>query len=486
MQIVMELAGYSLGRSDLVRRAMAKKKPEVMAKERQNFVYGNEAEGVPGCINRGVSEEIANKIFDEMTDFAKYAFNKSHAGAYALVAYQTAYLKAHYPVEYMAALISSVKEKSGKVAEYIQICKSMGIEILPPDINVGLGDFSVTGNAIRYGLSAVKSVGEGVTDIVREEILERGPFKSLEDFVMRLSNKEANKRTIESFICSGAFDSFGYNRRQMMMAYPSILDNAAREKKSAMSGQMSLMDFLGEEEKAEFSVKYPDVEEYSKEDKLSKEKEFLGICISGHLLDDYIEVIDAKCTAKSIDFVVDEEFEECVVEDKRFYTVVGVVENVRVQTTKRGDNMAFVTIEDMYGTLEIVVFPREYSNYRGILDKNSKLLIRGNAALSDRGNNLIASEIYTLDEIRQDMEAESKEVWVCFEDEEEFKSKEMTLLNILGRYRGRTLVMVMLRNPRSFKRMADKFRVVASDDLIQALKDFKGEENVVVRPAKNK
>ncbi len=486
MQIVMELAGYSLGRSDLVRRAMAKKKPEVMAKERQNFVYGNEAEGVPGCINRGVSEEIANKIFDEMTDFAKYAFNKSHAGAYALVAYQTGYLKAHYPVEYMAALISSVKEKSTKVAEYIQICRTMGIEILPPDINVGLGDFSVSGNAIRYGLSAVKSVGEGVTDIVREEILERGPFKSLEDFVMRLSNKEANKRTIESFICSGAFDSFGYNRRQMMMAYPSILDNAAREKKSAMSGQMSLMDFLDEEEKAEFSVKYPDVEEYSKEDKLSKEKEFLGVCISGHLLDDYVEVIDAKCTAKSIDFIVDEEFEECVVEDKRFYTVAGVVENVRVQTTKRGDNMAFITIEDMYGTLEIVVFPREYNNYRSILDKNSKLLIRGNASLSDRGNNLIASEIYTLDEIRQDMEAESKELWVCFDNEEEFNAKQQTFLNILGAYKGHTVAMVMLRNPRSFKRMADKYKVLAGEELISALGDFIGSENVVVRPVSKK
>ena len=486
MQIVMELAGYSLGRSDLVRRAMAKKKPEVMAKERQNFVYGNEAEGVPGCINRGVSEEIANKIFDEMTDFAKYAFNKSHAGAYALVAYQTGYLKAHYPVEYMAALISSVKEKSTKVAEYIQICKSMGIEILPPDINVGLGDFSVTGNAIRYGLSAVKSVGEGVTDIVREEILERGPFKSLEDFVMRLSNKEANKRTIESFICSGAFDSFGYNRRQMMMAYPSILDNAAREKKSAMSGQMSLMDFLGEEEKEGFTVKYPDVEEYSKEDKLSKEKEFLGVCISGHLLDDYVEVIDARCTAKSIDFIVDEEFEECAVEDKRFYTVAGVVENVRVQTTKRGDNMAFVTIEDMYGTLEIVVFPREYSNYRSILDKNSKILIRGNASLSDRGNNLIASEICTLDEIRQDLEAESKELWVCFDNEEEFNAKQQTFLNILGAYKGHTVAMVMLRNPRSFKRMADKYKVFAGEELIAALGDFIGSENVVVRPVSKK
>lgn len=482
MQIVMELAGYSLGRSDLVRRAMAKKKPEVMAKERKNFVYGNEAEGVPGCINRGVSEETANKIFDEMTDFAKYAFNKSHAGAYALVAYQTAYLKAHYPVEYMAALISSVKEKSEKVAEYIQICKSMGIEILPPDINVGLGDFSVTGNAIRYGLSAVKSVGEGVTDIVREEVIERGPFKSLEDFVNRLSNKEANKRTIESFICSGAFDSFGYNRRQMMMVYPSILDNAAREKKSAMSGQMSLMDFLGEEEKAEFQVKYPDVDEFSKEEKLSKEKEFLGICISGHLLDDYYDVIEKKCTAKSMDFVLDEEFGEFAVEDKKFYTVAGVVENVRVQTTKRGDNMAFVTIEDLYGTLEIVVFPREYSNYKELFVKNSKLLVRGNASLSDRGGNLICSEIYTLDDIRQDLEAESKEVWVCFDNEDDFNVKEQDFLSILSSHRGRTVTMVMLRNPRSFKRMPDKYKVVASDQLLEALKGFMGEENVVVRP----
>ena len=221
-------------------------------------------------------------------------------------------------------------------------------------------------------------------------------------------------------------------------------------------------------------------------DKLSKEKEFLGVCISGHLLDDYVEVIDAKCTAKSIDFIVDEEFEECAVSDKQFYTVAGVVENVRVQTTKRGDNMAFVTIEDMYGTLEIVVFPREYSNYRSILEKNSKLLIRGNASLSDRGNNLIASDIYTLEAIRQDIEAESKELWVCFEDEEEFNAKEQTFLNILGRYSGRTVVMVMLRNPRSFKRMAQKYRVVASEELLLALGDFKGEENVVVRPVSKK
>ncbi|MBQ8317851.1 MAG: DNA polymerase III subunit alpha [Lachnospiraceae bacterium] len=481
MQIVMELAGYSLGRSDLVRRAMAKKKPEVMAKERANFVYGNEAEGVPGCINRGVSEDIANKIFDEMTDFAKYAFNKSHAGAYALVAYQTAYLKAHYPVEYMAALISSVKEKSSKVAEYIQICKSMDIEILPPDINVGLGDFSVSGNAIRYGLSAVKSVGEGVTDIVRDEIKERGPFKSLEDFVNRLSNKEANKRTIESFICSGAFDSFGYNRKQMMLAYPAILENAARQKKSAMSGQMSLLDFLGEEEKTEFAAKYPEVEEYSKEEKLSKEKEFLGICISGHLLDDYMEVIDKKVTAKSFDFVMDEEFQEYGVEDRKTYTVAGVVENVRVQTTKRGDNMAFVTIEDLYGTMEIVVFPREYNNYRELLVNNSKLLVRGNASLSDRGGNLITSEIYTLDEIRADLDAENKELWVCFESESDFNVREQDFLNILGKYKGRTKVIAMLRDSKRFKRMADKFMILVSDELMEALKAYMGEENVVVR-----
>lgn len=484
MQIVMELAGYTLGRSDLVRRAMSKKKADVMMKERQNFVYGNEAEGVPGCISRGISEEIANKVFDEMTDFAKYAFNKSHAAAYAVVAYQTAYLKCHYPVEFMAALISSVKENSGKVSAYIQTCRAMGIKILPPDINLGRGDFSVDGDCIRYGLSAVKSVGDGVTDIIREEIDTNGPFTGLDDFVKRLSNKEANKRTIESFIGAGAFDSFGYNRRQMMMIYPKIIEQAGQDKKNAMTGQMSLMDFLGESEKSDFQIHYPDVEEYSKEDKLAKEKEMLGIYISGHPLDDYMDIIEKRVTAKSIDFVPDDETGEFKVKDKIPYTIGGMIEAITIKTTRHGDNMAFVTVEDLYGTVEVVVFPRDYARFKHLIIKDNKVLIKGNASVTEDEAKLLISEIHTFEQIKSDVDAETKELWVCFENEETFNSNEQRFLNILGEHSGRTEVWVQLREERKIKRMGNRYKVLADSKILDRLKNEWGESNVLVREKK--
>lgn len=484
MQIVMELAGYTLGRSDLVRRAMSKKKADVMAKERQNFVYGNEAEGVPGCISRGISEDIANKVFDEMTDFAKYAFNKSHAAAYAVVAYQTAYLKCHYPVEFMAALISSVKENSGKVSAYIQTCRTMGIKILPPDINEGKGDFSVSGDSIRYGLSAVKSVGDGVTDIIRNEIDENGPFKGLEDFVQRLSNKEANKRTIESFIGAGAFDGFGYNRKQMILVYPKIIEQVGQDKKNAMTGQMSLLDFLGEEEKSDFQIQYPDVEEFSKEDLLAKEKEMLGIYISGHPLDEYLDVIEKRVNARSTDFVPDEESGQFRVKDKIPYTIGGMIEAITIKTTRHGDNMAFITLEDLYGTVEVVVFPRDYSRYKNFLVKDSKVLIKGNASVTEEEGKLLLSEMHTFEEIKLDMDAEDKELWICFNDESEYNLNEQRFLNILGEYPGRTQVMVMLRNPRSMKRMGNRYKVLASSAILERLRAEWGADNVLIREKK--
>lgn len=484
MQIVMELAGYTLGRSDLVRRAMSKKKADVMMKERQNFVYGNEAEGVPGCISRGISEQIANKVFDEMTDFAKYAFNKSHAAAYAVVAYQTAYLKCHYPVEFMAALISSVKENSGKVSQYIQTCRTMGIKILPPDINEGRGDFSVSGDAIRYGLSAVKSVGDAVTDIIRAEIVQNGPFKSLEDFIERLSNKEANKRTIESFIGAGAFDGFGYNRRQMMLVYPKLIEQIGQDKKNAMSGQMSLMDFLGEEEKTDFQIKYPEVGEYTKEDLLAREKEMLGIYISGHPLDEYRDVIEKRVTAKSTDFVADEETGQFKAMDKIPYTVGGMIEAITIKTTRHGDNMAFITLEDLYGTVEVVVFPRDYSRYREQIFKDNKVLIKGNASVTEEEGKLLLSELHTFDEIKQDMDAEDKELWICFDNEDEYNANEQRFLNILGEYPGRTQVMVMLRNPRSMKRMGNRYKVLANQTILDRLRLEWGNDNVKITERK--
>lgn len=490
MQIVMELAGYTLGRSDLVRRAMSKKKEDVMKKERQNFVYGNETEGVPGCVNRGISEAVANKVFDQMIDFAKYAFNKSHAAAYAVVAYQTAYLKCHYPVEFMAALISSVKENASKVSLYIQTCRTMGIQILPPDINKSEGDFSVDKDAIRYGLSAVKSVGSAVTDCIRQEVLTNGPFTSLTDYVNRLSNKEANKRTIESFICAGAFDSFGYNRNQLMLVYSRILDQANQEKKSAMTGQMSLLDFLGAEEKTEFEVQYPDVEEYSKEEKLAKEKEMIGIYVSGHPLDDYRALLDKVVTASSADFNAEDDEEGVRVHDKVPYTIGGMIEAVTIKSTRRGDQMAFLTIEDLYGTLEVVVFPRDFAKYKDYFQKDAKVIIKGNASVTEEECKLLLSDIKTFEEAKDEIEGAGKELWIRFYRKEEYAVAEERLLSILQQNRGATRVNIVVlpqakpgeERPAPMVKVLDtRFSVHAKGTLIEQLQQLFGTENVTIR-----
>lgn len=496
MQIVMELAGYTLGRSDLVRRAMSKKKADVMEMERQYFVYGNEELGVPGCINRGVPENIANQIFDEMTDFAKYAFNKSHAAAYAVVAFQTAYLKCHYPVEYMAALISSVKDSNSKVAAYVQSCRVMGIKILPPDINKGRSDFSVDGVAIRYGLSAIKSVGDGVTDIIRQEVDNNGPFKSLDDFAKRLSNKEANKRTIESFICAGAMDGFGYHRSQLLQVYTEILAQAAADKKNNASGQMSLMDFLEPEAQKDFMVKYPDIPEMSKEELLAREKEMLGVYISGHPLDDYMDIIEKRVDIKSTDFAIEDRSDDegmyntmssegmteddSGVVDKEQYTIGGMIDAISVKTTKRGDTMAFITLEDLYGTMEIIVFPREYSQYRDILVKDAKVLISGNASVSEQEARLILSKAEKFETVRENMSDYDKELWVCFENEKAFIEGEREFLDNLKRTPGKAIVKVQLRSERKIKQMGDRMRVKTSEAETLLVKRY-GRENVLVR-----
>ena len=290
MQIVRDLAGYTLGRSDLVRRAMSKKKASVMAKERQNFVYGNAEEGVKGCIANGIAAETANRIYDDMTDFAKYAFNKSHAAAYAVVSYQTAYLKYYYPKEFMAALMTSVMDNVTKISEYILACRNMGIRILPPDINEGVGGFSVSGDSIRYGLSAIKSVGRAVVEVIIREREANGPFSTLEDFINRMSNKEVNKRTLESFIKSGALDSLPGTRKQKLYISPELLENKARDKKTVMEGQLSFFDLAPEEDREDFRVAFPEVGEFDKDDILAFEKETIGIYVSGHPMEKYQEL----------------------------------------------------------------------------------------------------------------------------------------------------------------------------------------------------
>lgn len=477
MQIVMELAGYTLGRSDLVRRAMSKKKADVMERERKNFVYGNEAEGVPGCISRGIPEATANKIFDEMTDFAKYAFNKSHAACYAVVAYQTAYLKYHYPVEFMAALMTSYIENAGKVTEYIYVCRQMGIEILPPDINTGVAEFSVKDGRIVYGLSAIKNIGRNVIDLVVNERETNGPYKSLQDFLERMPGKEVNKRAIENLILAGAFDAMEGNRRQKMMIYPAIMDGIHASHKNSMEGQMSLMDFLGEEEKEEFEVRMPDVEDYKKEEKLAFEKQVLGVYVSGHPLEDYLGLIRKQADATSMDFQLDEESGLPKVTDQGLYTLGGMVSNVTLKVTRNNQNMAFLTLEDMYGSVEVVVFARDFEKNRSILTPDAKLFITGRASVSDDEAKLLFSKAISFDDIPRD-------VWLQFETKEAYERLQSELYQIIDRHAGSSFIKIYIREGKLRKNLPPQFAIASGGEALEELKALLGAENVVVKDRK--
>ena len=484
MQIVMKLAGYSLGRSDLVRRAMSKKKADVMAKEREYFVYGNEELGVPGCIKNGVPEKIANKIFDEMAAFASYAFNKSHAAAYAVVAYETAYLRCYYPLDFMAALLTSVRSNAPKMANYIEAVKKMGIKMLPPDVNVGRGEFSVDQGGIRYGMSAIRSVGDSVVDEILREREANGPFTDLSDFIRRLSNKEANKRTIESFIFAGAFDSFGQNRRQMNMMFPEIVEQVNAEKKRSMTGQMSLMEFLGEEEVEKTKITFPNMPEFPKEEILAREKEVLGIYVSGHPLDAYKELVERYATASTLDFLPEEETGKTTAVDNRNYTLCGLVEQITVKMTRNNEAMAFVTLEDLYGQIEIVVFPKVYDGVRMALEKNKGIIVSGRASISEEEGKLLASEIRTFDMVKTEMEDASKELWILIPNAEEYKAVRGQLAAMLAEHPGKTPVYVQLKEEK--KGVPIHGSVHVDDSLMKQLQLEYGANAVLVREAKQR
>ena len=471
MQIVRDLGGYTLGRSDLVRRAMSKKKAAVMAKERQNFVYGNKEEGVPGCIANGIDEKTANKIYDDMTDFAKYAFNKSHAAAYALVAYQTAYLKYYYPVEFMAALMTSVIDNPPKVAEYILTCRQMGIQILPPDINVGEAGFTVDGKNIRYGLSAIKSIGRPVIDAVVEERTLGGPYRSLKDFIERLTGKETNKRTIENFIKSGAFDGLGGTRKQFMVVYADIMDRIAHEKKSSMTGQMSLFDLMDEEDKQEYEIQLPKVGEYDKEQLLAFEKEVLGIYVSGHPLEKYEALWKHVITNVTSDFALDETGHSKVADGSRA-VIGGILTDKRVKYTKTNKTMAYLTVEDLVGTVEVVVFPKDYEKNQQYLNEDERVFICGRVSSSDdKSSSLICEKIFRFDEVPQ-------ELWIQFADIADYRAKEKQLFDLLRESDGKDYVVLYVRNERSVRRLGDNWTVRADEQLLHALSEAFGADNV--------
>ncbi len=482
MQIVRDLGGYTLGRSDLVRRAMSKKKASVMEKERQNFVYGNEGEGVRGCIANGIDEKTAQQIFDEMTDFARYAFNKSHAAAYAVVAYETAYLKYYYPVEYMAALMTSVIENSAKVSEYILVSRSMGIALLPPDINEGVADFSVSDGGIRYGLSAIKSIGKNVIEEIVRNREENGPYKSLKDFIYRLTNKEINKRSLENFIKSGALDGLPGTRKQKMLASMELLEQKNREKKLDIAGQLSLFDFMGEEEKKAHEVRFQDVGEYEKEELLAYEKEVLGIYLSGHPLEKYEEKWRQNITAVTTDFNVDDESGEANATDGRIVTVGGMITAKTVKTTKQNQLMAFLTVEDMVGTVEVLVFPRDYEKNRAILVEDNKVFVRGRVSLGDEAKGkLICEKIIPFDGL-------PKILWIQFADKASYFAEEADLLDFLADSDGNDRVGIFLQKERAKKFLGISHTVRADEELLEKLALKYGKENVKVveKPIENR
>lgn len=480
MQIVRDLAGYSYGRSDLVRRAMAKKKAEVMAKERQNFVYGNESENVPGCLARGISEQVANKIYDDMTDFAKYAFNKSHAAAYAVVAYQTAYLKYYYPVEFMAALMTSVIDNSEKVAQYIYICRKMGIELKAPDINEGSVDFTPTGNAIRYALSAIKGVGRAVVSEIVEERNFNGKFKDIKDFILRMSGKEANKRVIESMIKAGAFDSTAGTRRQQMMAYASIIDSTVTERKKNVPGQMGFDDYTdssgSEDTDADDfgTLELPNVGEYSLEEILFFEKEVLGIYISGHPLDAYKTILDKNVTATSLDFFADEETGQSRVKDKEEAVIGGIITAKTLKTTRSNSVMAFLTVEDVYGSVEVLVFPKDYEKHRSDFEVDSRVLISGRVTADDeQAAKLLFSDMVFLDDV-------PRELWLQFDSIEEYVKNEEDILVMLSEYDGNDGVTIYCRNDKAIKKLPPGKSTLACDELVERLRARFGQDNIKV------
>ena len=474
MQIVQQLAGYTMGQADNIRRAMSKKKQYVIDAERQSFVHGDESRGIKGCVANGIDEKAANSIYDSMVDFAKYAFNKSHAAAYAVISVQTAWLKCYYPVEFMAALMTSVIDNSAKAAEYLLHCKEMGISVLPPDINVGQGEFTAEGDHVRYGLYAIKALGRPVIDKIIEERKIGGPYRTLQDFIERTAERDVNKRAIENLIKAGACDGLDGTRKQMTMVSASIVDQVVHQKKSTMSGQMSLFDLVSEEDKKDFEVQYPDVGEFPKEMLLGFEKEVLGIYLSGHPLEEYLGKIKKNATVNAMDFVREEETGNIKVMDNAHVVIGGMIAGKTVKFTRNNKAMAFLTIEDLTGSVEVIVFPKDYERFSSFLNEDEKVFVVGHATVEDEQNGkIICERIVPFDSV-------PREVWLQFATKEAYAAQESQLYAILHDSDGNDEVVIYVTSEKAVKRLGKHLTVHANTELLNTLTNFVGEKNVKV------
>jgi DNA polymerase-3 subunit alpha len=463
----------------MIRRAMSKKKASVMAMEREKFINGDEAEGVPGCVKNGIPADVASKIFDEMTDFAQYAFNKSHAAAYAVVAYQTAWLKTYYPVEFMAALLTSVADNNDKVREYIAECRRMNIKLLPPDINEGYPQFSVCGGDIRFGLAAIKSVGKAAVEAVVAEREHNGKFISMTQFLERMS-EYVNSKCVEGLILSGAFDSFGGKRSQYMTVHKSIQNGISQTRRNNIAGQMNLFDMTATSPEELHRDLLPDIPELTDKEKLAYEKDLMGIYVSGHPLNEYESLLRDFVKQTTLDFPqTDEQIgAQGKVIDKQPVVMGGMVDSVNVKYTKKNDKMAFVTLEDINGSIEVIVFPKIFEKYAWLLQENKVVLVTGRAdidALGEKPPKVIADGFRSYDEL----DAASKTLWVKLAKDRDLSVH--VIMHKLMDYKGLSKVIIYDEKEQKKMTVTPSYYVGVCDALIAELKMLCGEGNVIVK-----
>ena len=490
MQIVRDLAGYSMGRSDLVRRAMSKKKHKVMEEERKNFIYGIEDEKgnviVPGCLRNGISEEVANKIYDQMMDFASYAFNKSHAAAYAVVAYYTAYLVYYYPTEFMAAILNSVRGNSDKVAAYIRAAKQMEIEVLPPNINKSFGKFTVQNGKIRFGLSAIKNVGENVVDNIAKVREEKGEFNSFVDFCNKISSGSINKRMVESLVKAGAFDCFGIYRSQILAVYEKIIDSVVNQRKKNIDGQMSLFGSFDDEFK-DTEIKYPAIDEFDKKSKLAMEKEMTGLYLTGHPLEDYEEVLKNRTSAKTTDIIVDESLEEELIDEVTLHVeeqnskikdgdkviIGGLITNVTRKITRTNSMMAFITLEDLYSSIEVIIFPKTLEQFNKIIMEDEIVLIKGRVTKREDEQPKIIC-----DYVERVFNFSSKKLYIQIENKKMLSQTKSDIKKIAILNNGNIPIYICTKEERKKFLIAREFWINENEDVLKIIKQKYGEENV--------
>lgn len=485
MEIVQKLAGYSMGRADLVRRAMSKKKHKVMEEERYNFINGIVDENgnveVPGCVRNGISAEAANKIFDQMMDFASYAFNKSHAAAYGVIGYQTAWLMHYYPTEFTAAMLNSVMGTSEKVAFYIRFANEMGIEVLPPDINESYAKFTVKGDKIRFGLAAIKNVGANVIDSIAKSRDEKGKFTSLTDFVNKIDTSMVNKRALESLIKAGALDNFKVYRSQLLMVYEKLLDSVHNEKKKNIDGQLSLFSAFNDNATL-FEVKYPNIKEFEKKYLLAMEKEMTGMYLSGHPLEDFEETLKYKTSARISDIIVTESLEEglaveaSTIKDGDRVIIGGLIAEVSKKVTRNNDMMAFIRLEDMYGGIEVIIFPKVLQNYKNLVIEDSPVIIKGRVSIREEEQPKILCE--SLEPLTK---VKNEKVYILIEEEKLKKEAFETLKPELVKHKGNQEVYLCTKKERQKFLLPKEYSVDVNEELTEALKAKFGAENVKVQ-----